>query len=425
MFLACHGPSEVNMVAAAMSTLSSERRSQCLELLERGRTLNALANLASPQPLHEGPLSGLTFVAKDMFSWPDHAYSRGLQSSVAFDGKPAVFLNQLVGEGAELVGFSEMTPLAYEPSGANPYRGRPVNPIDPNYVCGGSSSGSAVLVAAGLVDFAVGSDTAGSLRIPAQCCGVAAWKPSFGLFCRAGSWPLAPSLDTLGILARDTDMLLRVGRAVLPSSDDHPLRIAVANDVNWPNHHDPDRVRAACGDWSAPSIPLQNVMAMCDDVVLTLLQKEAYDSNRTLLEDGLLDPVLTKRLLHGGTISEDRYQAACAGLAVLRAELAETLFEHTDIIVLPVMPCTTPRVAECEPGSAEFSARKLYEMSHYTRFVNALGLPAVAIPLPAPKGTMPNGVQLIARHGSGLAVLRAAHHLESHLHALHLKGMSA
>lgn len=406
--------------AATMSTISSERRSQCHDLQERGSALNALVTLAAPQPLQDGPLSGLTFVAKDMFSWPDHAYSRGLSSSVPYDGKPAILLHQLTAEGAELLGFSEMTPLAYEPSGANPYRGRPINPINPDFVCGGSSSGSAVLVAAGLVDFAVGSDTAGSLRIPAQCCGIAAWKPSFGLFCRSGTWPLAPSLDTLGILARDAGMLLRVGRAVLPSGDDNPLRIAIADDLQWPNPDDHERVRAACADWSAPSVSLQEVMKLCDDVVLTLLQKEAFDSNRDLINEGALDPILARRLSHGDKITEENYQAARAGLAVLRAEIAEKLFENTDVIALPVMPCTTPRVTECEPDSPDFSARKLYEMSHYTRFVNALGAPAAAIPLPTRDGAMPNAVQLIARHGSGLAVLRAAQQIE-----INLKGMNA
>ena len=406
--------------AAMMSTISSERRSQCHELAERGHELNALVSLAAPQPLHDGPLSGLTFVAKDMFSWPDHAYSRGLQTTVPYDGKPAIFLNQLVAEGAELVGFAEMTPLAYEPSGGNAIRGRAINPLNPDYVSGGSSSGSAALVAAGLVDFAVGSDTAGSLRIPAQCCGVAAWKPSFGLFCRAGSWPLAPSLDTLGILARDAAMLLRVGRAVLPSRDENPLRIAIADDLQWPDAQDYERVRAACGDHDTPAVSLQNVMTLCDDVVLTLLQREAFDSNRALIEEGTLEPVLARRLSHGGKISDEAYQAARAGLAVLRAELAETLFEHADVIALPVMPCTTPRVVECEPDSPEFSARKLYEMSHYTRFVNALGVPAATIPLQAAQGAMPNALQLIARHGSGLAVLRAAQQIE-----MNLKGMNA
>ncbi len=399
----------------AMASLHSPHRLNARDRLEReGKALNALVALAQPQAPREGPLSGLTFVAKDMFSWPDYEYSRGLNATVPFDGKPAVFLNQLIAEGAELLGFAEMTPLAYEPSGANPFRGRPINPLNADYISGGSSSGSAVLVAAGLVDFAVGSDTAGSLRIPAQCCGVTAWKPSFGLLCRGGSWPLAPSLDTLGLLARSVEMLLRVGNAIIPPGNGQPLRMAIADDLVWQND-DRARVMAAAQDFKISTINLQSTIELCDDVVLTLLQQEAYESNRTLIGSGELDSVLERRLSHGAAVTPAAYETALAGHAVLRAEVAEKLFDSADVIALPVMPCATPRVAMCEPGQPEFAARHLYDLSRYTRFVNALGLPAVALPLAGNHSAMPTAVQLIARHGTDLTILRAAQQIETRL----------
>lgn len=399
---------------AMTSTHSSHRHTARERLQHEGERLNALVALASPEDPREGPLSGLTFVVKDMFAWPGHDYSRGLASTVTFDGTPAVLLHQLVAEGAELLGFAEMTPLAYEPSGANPFRGRPLNPLDADYICGGSSSGSAVLVAAGAVDFAIGSDTAGSLRIPAQCCGVTAWKPSFGLLCRGGSWPLAPSLDTLGVLARDVTTLLRVATALAQPSAETSFRLAVADDLIW---QDDDRAQlfAAGSDFQIHSIALERTLEFCDDVVLTLLQKEAYDSNRTLIGTGELDPVLERRLSHGVAITPAAYDSACAGLAVLRAEMAEKLFDKVDVIALPVMPCATPRVTMCEPGQADFAPRHLYDLSRYTRFVNALGVPAVALPMPAAPGKMPSAIQLLARHGSDLSVLRAAQRIETML----------
>lgn len=400
------------MSAALQSDLTTDGFNR--ETLRReGTRLNALAALAHPAPSKTGPLAGLNFVAKDMFAWPEHAMSRGLAAPHADAGHPALFLNQLVCEGATLAGFAEMTPLAYEPSGGNPFRARPINPVNADYICGGSSSGSAVLVAAGLVDFAVGSDTAGSLRIPAHCCGVAAWKPSFGLFCRAGSWPLAPSLDTLGILARDAAMLLRVGQALVPERPTPSLRLAIADDLVWPDAQDRAVIVAATQTLQPHFIALQSIIDLCDDVVLTLLQKEAYEANKALLDAGALDPVLARRLSHGASISPEAYKAACAGLAVLRAQTAETLFDTADVIALPTMPQPTPRVAQCEPGSPEFSARTLYDLSRYTRFVNALGLPAATLPLPARDGAMPSSVQLIARHGSGLAILHAAQTIET------------
>lgn len=399
----------------AMASLHSPHRLNARDRLEReGKSLNALVALAQPQAPREGQLSGLTFVAKDMFSWPDYEYSRGLNATVPFDGKPAVFLNQLIAEGTELLGFAEMTPLAYEPSGANPFRGRPINPLNADYISGGSSSGSAVLVAAGLVDFAVGSDTAGSLRIPAQCCGVTAWKPSFGLLCRGGSWPLAPSLDTLGLLARSVEMLLRVGNAIIPPGNGQPLRMAIADDLVWQND-DRARVMAAAQDFKISTINLQSTIELCDDVVLTLLQQEAYESNRALIGSGELDSVLERRLSHGAAVTPAAYETALAGHAVLRAEVAEKLFDLADVIALPLMPCATPRVAMCEPGQPEFAARHLYDLSRYTRFVNALGLPAVALPLASNHSAMPTAVQLIARHGTDLTILRAAQQIETRL----------
>ena len=399
---------------AMTSTVSPHRQTARDTLAREGHKLNALVALAAADTPREGPLSGLTFVAKDMFAWPGHDYTRGLASGVRCDDKPAVLLSQIVAEGAELLGFAEMTPLAYEPSGANPFRGRPINPLNADYICGGSSSGSAVLVAAGLVDFAIGSDTAGSLRIPAQCCGIAAWKPSFGLLCRGGSWPLAPSLDTLGVLARSVDMLLRVGNALIPPHGERPFRLAIADDLIWQND-DRARMLAAAQDFTTSTISLQPTIDLCDDVVLTLLQQEAYESNRALIGTGALDPILERRLSHGAVITPAAYDGASAGLAVLRAEMAEKLFDKTDVIALPVMPCPTPRVAMCEPGQPEFSARHLYELSRYTRFVNALGLPAVALPLPAAHGAMPTAIQLLARHGTGLTVLRVAQQIETRL----------
>jgi Asp-tRNA(Asn)/Glu-tRNA(Gln) amidotransferase A subunit family amidase len=402
------------MGMAMMSSQSLHRPNGRDRLEREGKALNALVALAQPQAPREGPLSGLTFVAKDMFSWPDYEYSRGLNATVPFDGKPAVFLNQLIAEGAELLGFAEMTPLAYEPSGANPFRGRSINPLNADYISGGSSSGSAVLVAAGLVDFAVGSDTAGSLRIPAQCCGVTAWKPSFGLLCRGGSWPLAPSLDTLGLLARSVEMLLRVGNAIIPPGNGQPLRMAIADDLVWQND-DRARVMAAAQDFKISTINLQSTIELCDDVVLTLLQQEAYESNRPLIGSGELDSVLERRLSHGAAVTPAAYETALAGHAVLRAEVAEKLFDLADVIALPVMPCATPRVAMCEPGQPEFAARHLYDLSRYTRFVNALGLPAVALPLAGNHSAMPTAVQLIARHGTDLTILRAAQQIETRL----------
>ena len=103
--------------------------------------------------------------------------------------------------------YTAMTELAYEPSGYNAVDGAPKNPWNFEFITGGSSSGSAVAVASGSAVFALGSDTGGSLRIPAHCCGVTSWKPTYGVVSLAGAMPLSPSLDTVGILARSASDL--------------------------------------------------------------------------------------------------------------------------------------------------------------------------------------------------------------------------
>ena len=118
------------------------------------------------------------------------------------DGPKADVLDRLDRAGARCAGFTRMTALAYEPSGINPLQGAPLNPWNPEVVPGASSSGSAVAVAGGAAFIALGSDTGGSLRIPAQGCGLTAWKPTWGVVSLAGAMPLAPSLDTVGLLAR-------------------------------------------------------------------------------------------------------------------------------------------------------------------------------------------------------------------------------
>ena len=161
--------------------------------------LNAFVALEEGLVLLEGHLGGLPYAAKDMFRTPSHRPTGGLGSprDIVLEGKTDL-LARLDGARARRVGFTGLPELAYEPSGYNHARGRVRNPWNLDFVAGGSSSGSAAAVASGSTVVALGSDTAGSLRIPANCCGVTAWKPTYGVVASTGAMPLAPSLDTIG-----------------------------------------------------------------------------------------------------------------------------------------------------------------------------------------------------------------------------------
>src|SRR5262245_10286814 len=138
-----------------------------------------------------GILDGMPYAAKDIFVCatrkPQGGLARPLLMANVQQGAVPDLLDRA---GGRRIGYTAMTELAYEPSGYNAVNGRVRNPWNPEFISGGSSSGSAVAVASGSVVVAVGSDTGGSLRIPAHCCGVAAWKPSFGAVSTSGAMPL-------------------------------------------------------------------------------------------------------------------------------------------------------------------------------------------------------------------------------------------
>jgi Asp-tRNA(Asn)/Glu-tRNA(Gln) amidotransferase A subunit family amidase len=381
----------------------------------------------------DGALAGLSYVAKDLLDVGGRRPSRGLTDATGdAPTRDAAVLAALDEAGACRRGYAEMTPLAFEPSGGNAGRGRPLNPWNPERICGGSSSGSAVAVAAGLADFAIGTDTAGSLRIPAQCCGVTAWKPTPGLVPLDGAMALSPSLDVLGFLAREASALERIaGVFRVGESPRRIATIAVAQDLIAQS--EPAVVRAvdslakrlkANGRRAAPE-PLAALLKACDGPVLDVLQAESAAEHGWRLADGTLEPTLAARLSKGLVIPAERADEARARLKAISGALS--LFRQHDAILLPVMPIVTPKVAACEPASPVFSARALYALSAFTRFVNGLGLAAVALPCGFDENGMPIAAQLVGPAGSDLSLLSLAAEIQSDSdwHALEPTELSA
>jgi Asp-tRNA(Asn)/Glu-tRNA(Gln) amidotransferase A subunit family amidase len=386
--------------------------------------LHAFARLvdepASPRP---GLLGGLPFAAKDLVDVAGHAPSWGLaRSPGGTAAATAPVIERLLALGGCLVGFTEMTPLAYEPSGGNSERGRPVNPWSDRHVCGGSSSGSAVAVAAGMVPVALGSDTGGSLRIPAHCCGVTAWKPTNTIVPVTGTMPLAPTLDTIGFLARSAADLIDVAGAFEGAHQGERwiAKLAVAHDL----HADCDECIVRGVDALASSLPqggvelseasLAALIASCDPPVLTLMQGEAAQSHATLIAAGHLEKTLAARLAKGLAIDAIQMREARLALSKLAGAALDAVFGDADAVLLPVMRKATPLVTQCEPGSPDFSGRTLYELSALTRWVNGLGLPAVAIPCGFDDDGLPMAVQIVGRPHWDVPLLLFATALQTH-----------
>ncbi len=184
----------------------------------------------------DGPLRGTVFSAKDNFDISGHRTGAGNPTWLQTHNKatrtaPAV--RTLLDAGATLLGKTLMDELAYGLTGRNMHYGMPVNPAAPERVPGGSSSGSASAVAGRACDFAIGTDTAGSIRIPASYCGLFGMRPTHGRIPTEGVVPLAPTFDAVGWFARDAELLERVGRALLDESAEpaEPSRLIVAADL--------------------------------------------------------------------------------------------------------------------------------------------------------------------------------------------------
>ena len=312
---------------------------------------------------------------------------------------------------ARFVGKTNLHELAYGISGINAAFGTPVNPLDPRRIPGGSSSGSATAVAADEADVAYGTDTGGSIRIPAACCGIAGLKTTWGRISLDGVHPLAPSLDSVGPMARDVNgliagmALLEPGFAVAAEAPRVVGRLAI--DADPVVNSAIDRALGAAGFSVQPvTIPeLGEVIAAS----MALLDAQAWATNAELVAtapDRIGRDVLD-RLRHASTITDARLSAARAVISQWRATL-DRLWSRVELLAAPTLLGFPPLT---DDAGAIVAIRGL------TSPVNAAGLPSLALPVPAdgPRaagGPLPASIQLIGPAGSEDRLLAAGAVLE-------------
>jgi amidase len=296
---------------------------------------------------------------------------------------------------ARIVGKTNLTELAMTAVGANPWFGTPVNPLDPDLVPGGSSSGSAVAVGAEDADVAYGSDTGGSVRIPAACCGVTGLKTTYGRVSLDGVWALCASLDTIGPMARDVDgvelgmQLLEPGFTRAASAATTVGRIATMADPEIETAVD-DALRAS--GFEVVAIDLAPFLALVDPF-LTIYIAELWEADHHLLEtpEGLGDEV--RGLIELGPSFRPLLAEAKAEAARLAASFVE-LFDRVQLLALPTLPILPPRLDDPRAGTPDLTVA----LGSFTPPANVSGLPALAQPIPVAGGHLPASLQLIGPH---------------------------
>lgn len=314
-------------------------------------------------------------------------------------------ISELVAAGSlRLVGKVNLHELAYGITGRNPWFGTPTNPADPRRVPGGSSSGSAAAVAAGDADVALGTDTGGSVRIPAACCAVVGLKTTWGRVSLEGVWPLAPSLDTVGPMARDvagvaTGMrLLEPGFSPAAAADVVSIgRLRLGADPAIDAAVD-DALRRAGLSVADVDIPgWREAWQAAND----LLSAEAWRSDRALLEsspDGVSDDVAA-RVRAGASVSAAREAATRTAQTQWRAHLAG-VFERTQLLAMPTLAEFPPAL---DVGR--------WNGTQATLPVNFAGLPALSVPVPT--AGFPASLQLVGPLGGEELLVAAGALIES------------
>jgi amidase len=353
---------------------------------------------------------GVRLAVKDLIDMEGEPTTAGCRAVAARARPAARDADCLAGAraaGARIVGRTNLHELALGVTGINPWYGTPVNPLDPTRVPGGSSSGSAVAVATGEADVAYGSDTGGSVRIPSACCGTAGLKTTWGRIPLEGVWPLSPSFDTVGPMARDVGGLVTGMQLLEPGFEPAavgPDEVVVAR---LPVDADPaitaalDRALATVG-WNCRELDVPG----WDDALTqagSLLVVEAWQTNRALLSEdpeGIGEDVRT-RLLIGSSFDDAAVRAAWETQREWQATL-ERILAEVDFLVTPTLTIFPPPL---EDGDDLLVAR-------CTLPVNLAGVPALSLPVPA-GGAFPASLQLIGPALSEERLLGAGAVLES------------
>ena len=445
--------SELAAAIAGRKVSSLEATEACLERIGRlnGRlrafiTLDAEGARARARALdadlaagrRRGPLHGVPLAYKDLCHVPGLPTSCGTRTAEYFTSEiECTAVARLSAAGAVTLGKLNMTELALGPFGDNPHHGDVDNPWKAGHVSGGSSSGSGAAVAAGLAFGALGSDTGGSIRLPAACCGIVGLKPTYGRVSRAGAMPLSWSLDHLGPMTRsvrDAALMLELIAGQDPhdaTSSPHPvgtpsatleapvrgLRVALPENYYFDGVTDEARAAVeaaarALGSLGArvETLRLPDPAALID-VAGILARAESSSIHARIARDRPheLGDAVRARLEVGFHVSAHDYLQAGRLRARLTREFVDEVFGQVDAVLTPTIPEAPPLRAAVTAPPVDEVVRRMGRFSRLTRPFNTLGLPVLAVPAGFTPDGRPLGLSIAGRPFDEATVLRLGH----------------
>ncbi len=391
---------------------------------------------AAGRPL--GPLAGVPYAVKNLFDLAGVTTRAG--SRIGRDdppaGRDAALVERLGAAGAVCLGALNMGEYAYDFTGENTHDGPSRNPHDLSRMSGGSSGGSAAAVAAGFAPLALGSDTNGSIRVPAAVCGLFGLKPTYGRLGRSRSFPFVASLDHLGPLARsaedlalcydalqgpDLDDPAAAGRPVEPTlagldAGAAGLRVATLGGYFAERGEDAAfaavaRCAAALGAERVVTLPDAH-RARAAAFLITMAEGAALHLERLKTRAADFDPAVRDRLLAGAMLPA-AWVAQAQKLRRAFAAQALRLFDEVDVLLAPSTPCSAPRLGEAEVSAGGVALPVRANLGIYTQPISLIGLPVAAVPVWTAGEPLPLGIQVIGPPWREDLVLRVAAALEA------------
>ncbi len=373
-------------------------------------------------PTAPGLLDGLTFAAKDVFDVAGHPTGAGNPRWLTTHPVPqqhSALVARLLSAGATLMGKTLTDELAYSLHGDNLHYGMPINSAAPDRIPGGSSSGSVSAVAARLVDFALGTDTGGSTRVPASYCGVWGLRTTHGLLPVDGLVPLHPRFDTATWLAHSADTFERVGAALLPPSDFVPARALVLKDAcvladddfNGPLAAVCSRLAALVAATEDCSINSGEGLEPWRQAYVTAGAFEGWKAHGLWIKSHSPDfaPAIAARWQHASDVTFEQAYEATQRQTLIRSKV-RTLLGADTVAVLPSAASVAPLRGASGVQIDDIRIRTL----RICCIAGLAGLPQVSIPLTSNSG-LPVGISLIGPAGSDLALIRLATRLHGEM----------